>query len=98
MTQILTCWTGVNPQINIIHGYAEKVISDAKSRLIEMEETDLKSQLFEANEENDINTVMEIEMELEGTTLMNSHCSIEVDQVELDKLLKHVFKKTRFGI
>ena len=36
---------------------------------------------------------MEIEMELEGTTLMNSHCSIEVDQVELDKFLKHVFKK-----
>ena len=101
-SQIPTCWTGtnlgVNSQINIIHGYAEKVISDAKSRLIEMEETDLKSQLFEANEENDINTVMEIEMELEGTTLMNSHCSIEVDQVELDKFLKHVFKKTRFGI
>ena len=78
----------VNPQTNLIHGYAEKVISEAKSRLIVMEESNLRNQLFEANEENDINTAMEIEMELEGTTLMNSHCSIEVDQVELDKFLK----------
>ena len=32
-------------------------------------------------------------MELEGTTLMNSHCEIQLDQVELDKFLKHVFQK-----
>jgi len=96
-SQIPTCWSGtklgVNPQTNIIHVYAEKAIYEAKTEIIKMEKSNLRAQLFEANQENDVNTVMEIVMELEGTTLMNSHCEIQLCQVELDTFLKHVFKK-----
>ena len=58
-----------------------------------MEKRDLQVQLFEAQEENDEYTVMEIELKLKGGNVMNSHCGIQVCQVELDNFLKHVFQK-----
>ena len=73
--------------------YAGEAIKKAKKELIEMEKRDLRSQLFESQEENDEHTVCEIELELEGGTVINSHCGIQLCQVELDNFLKHVFQK-----
>jgi len=77
-SKIPTCWSGtklgVNPQTDLIHVYTYNAIKQAKTELIEMEESNLRAQLFEDQEENNEHTVCEIELELEGGTVMNSHC------------------------